>query len=183
MKDISVELCHIYTNSMVEQEHELSKLIALPMLEGYENSNTSFSIAILIDDYSFPDPSFDYNAFHKWLDLDKYSVRTCRESQLIPYCDNMLKLLPENERKRLIDYIRVKKKYPCSLFIATWYLIRLGKIPSVLIPKEDTASKLLNVLPESFKEFEDEGIRLIATTKYSKAAKDILNLYIQGRKI
>ena len=60
-----------------------------------------------------------------------------------------------------------KKKYPCSLFIASWYLLRIGKIESPMFPKELVAEKLINILPESFKPFEEKALEIIRSTKYS----------------
>ena len=39
-------------------------------------------------------------------------------------------------KNELTSWITFNKKYPCSLFIATWYLIRLGKIESGILKKD-----------------------------------------------
>lgn len=75
------------------------------------------------------------------------------------------------------------KKYPCSLFIAAWYLLRLGKIKSPLFPTKLVSDELINVLPESFKPFKDKGLEIIASTKFAKSVDSIHYKFFSGRLI
>ena len=103
-----------------------------------------------------------------------------RESQLISYCDQVIqRIKDEKEKRNLKDYIVSTKKYPCSLFIATWYLIRLGYIDSILLPETEVALNLINILPESFRPFEERGFEIIRNTPYSEALKNIENRYFE----
>ena len=156
MKKISIEYAHIYTNSEIENEHKL----AISYLKPYSNEENS--LVVMIDDYSFPDPTFDYKKFSNWLiENNSKPNLVVRESQLIPDCDYVLSLVEDDETKNnLVSYIK-KGKYPCSLFIATWYLIRLGCIESDIFPQQEQALKLLNILPESFKPYEEKGLSII----------------------
>ncbi len=179
MKKLSVEYAHIYTNSEINKEHE----VALEYLNPYVN-NVENSLVVMIDDYSFPDPTFDYDNLSNWLAENNAKPNiVIRESQLIPDCDYVLNLVREIQLKSdLISYIK-KGKYPCSLFIATWYLIRLGCIDSKIFPKEETAKNLLNILPESFKPFEEKGLDIIRATQYSGMIDNIKYQFIKGREI
>src|SRR3989344_1290027 len=116
MKDVSIEYAHIYTNSKIGEEHELSLRELAKVREGNE------SLVVMIDDYSFPDPTFDYDSFTAWLAEQGHEPNVVmRESQLIPQCDEVLKLMGEGKLKEeIIEYIKAKK-YPCSLFISAWY--------------------------------------------------------------
>ena len=179
MKKISIEYAHIYTNSEIKYEHEA----ALKYLKPY-TADEQNSLVLMIDDYSFPDPTFDYNLFNKWLveNNSKPSI-LIRESQLIPDCDRVLSLINDNQlRKDLVSYIR-KGKYPCSLFIATWYLIRLGCIDSKIFPKSEQAESLLNILPESFKPYEKKGLEIISSTDFAGKVININYQLIPGRNI
>ncbi|MGK3946355.1 hypothetical protein ABK046_49375, partial [Streptomyces caeruleatus] len=73
------------------------------------------------------------------------------------------------------------KKYPCSLFIASWYLLRLGHVSSPMFDKNLVAKKLINILPESFKPFEDKAIEIIEATQSASAKDQIDNRYFKGR--
>ena len=123
MKDVSIEYSHIYTNSKIGEEHELSLKTLSEVREASE------SLVVMVDDYSFPDPTFDYESFSLWLAEHGHAPDlVMRESQLIPLCDEVLALLTdETLKEQIVSYIKVKK-YPCSLFIAAWYLLRLGKL-------------------------------------------------------
>lgn len=184
MKDISVEYAHIYTNRKVGQEQELSLTILGEFKEKLESEKRTSCLLIMIDDYSFPDPSFDYVEFSAWLaDKGHSPDLILRESQLIPACDIILRLLTDERLKQEIsDYIKVKK-YPCSLFIATWYLLRLGHIEHVIYDKALISKKLINILPSSFKPFEDRALEIIGSTPFAEAVKNIEYKFFEGRLV
>jgi len=178
MKKNSIEYAHIYTNSKIDQEH----LVSLKELgKVYENND---SLVVMVDDYSFPDPTFDYDSFINWLGYNGYKPHLIlRESQLIPLCDQVIKLVKDIKlKKELIAYIKIKK-YPCSLFIAAWYLLRLGKLEYSVFPKQEYSENLINILAESFKPFEDRAIEILSATKYKDVVSNIKNIYISGREI
>ncbi len=178
MKNLSIEYAHIYTNDKIGEEHELS----LKVLDELQKEDAA--LVIMVDDYSFPDPEFNYGELFGWLSERGHKPDLMiRESQLIPLCDEVLKFIEDKKLKEEIaGYVRAKK-YPCSLFIATWYLLRLGKIESTLFPKDLVAEKLVNILPESFKPFEEKGIEIIRSTKFADSADKIEWKYFEGRKI
>jgi hypothetical protein len=182
MQDVSVEYAHIYTNNKVDEEHKTSLNILNELKD--ELTGQSLSLVVLVDDYSFPDPTFNYEEFSGW--LGEHNLRPdlmFRESQLIPACDQVLQMVDDAKLKEEItDYIKAKK-YPCSLFIAAWYLVRLGHIPFTAFPGELVAKKLINILPESFKPFEDKGLEIIASTKFAEAVDKIEYKFFEGRLI
>lgn len=179
MKDVSIEYAHIYTNTQIGDEQELS----LKALNEINEEEESFMV--LVDDYSFPDPSFDYDSFLSWLDGHGHHPDVAmRESQLIPLCDEVLKLVQDDALKNQITaYVQNKKKYPCSLFIAAWYLLRFGVLQHPDFPETEYAARLINILPESFKPFEDKGFEIIRSTPHATLADKIENRYFQGRLI
>lgn len=178
MKDVSIEYAHIYTNSKIGEEQELS-LKALG-----EIREASESLVVMIDDYSFPDPTFDYESFTAWLAENGHKPNVVmRESQLIPLCDQVLSMLQDDDLKdEIVSYIKAKK-YPCSLFIASWYLLRLGKLSHSAFSESEYAKRLVNILPESFTPFEDKGFEIIHATLHADCADLIENRYFKGRLI
>ncbi|TAK88913.1 hypothetical protein EPO04_02250 [Patescibacteria group bacterium] len=184
MTKVSVEYAHIYTNQQIAEEHQVSLQVLSGVTQELENAGKSSSLVVLVDDYSFPDPSFDYSKFSEWLETQGFKPDLLfRESQLIPVCDEVLSLVNDTQLKTQInDYIRAKK-YPCSLFIAAWYLLRLGKIQSQLYPVALQSDELINILPESFKPFEDKGLEIIKATKFANAADSISYKFLPGRLI
>lgn len=182
MKTISVEYAHIYTNSHISEEHEKSLSVLNEVKAAH--SDAKINLVVMVDDYSFPDPTFDYNEFGVWLEQRGHKPNLMiRESQLIPLCDKVIEMINDDELSlSIVDYVKAKK-YPCSLFIAAWYLARLGYLESSLVPKELVSDSLINVLPESFRPFEDKGLEIIAATAYADATKRIEYKFIEGRLI
>lgn len=182
MKDVSIEYAHIYTNNRIDEEHSTSVEILGDLK--LELGDKSTSLVVMVDDYSFPDPTFDYDAFVVWLDQQGMKPDILlRESQLIPVCDEVLSLVQDEKLKQEItDYIKAKK-YPCSLFIAAWYLLRLGFIESSIFPAQLKAGKLINILPESFKPFEGKGLEIISATQYAESTEMIEYRFFAGRLI
>lgn len=184
MKDISIEYAHIYTNHQIGREHELSINVLGDLIKNTTAASQTTTLAILIDDYSFPDPTFDYENFSVWLSEKGYKPDVImRESQLIPLCDEVLQAITNQKLKdQLIDYIK-SKKYPCSLFIATWYMLRLGHIQSSIFNRDYCAKSIISILPESFKPFEDKGLEIIHNSTFTGAEARISHRYIEGRLI
>lgn len=184
MRTVSIEYAHIYTNQRISNEHEISVEILAQVKQEVLQAGQDMSLVVMVDDYSFPDPTFDYDEFSSWLSSQGYTPDIMiRESQLIPVCDEVLKLMNNDKLKNQIsDYIKAKK-YPCSLFIAAWYLLRLGKISSPLLPSHLAADELINILPDSFKPFEDKGLEIIASTKHYDVCNKIKYRFLQGRLI
>jgi hypothetical protein len=181
MKDYSIEYAHIYTNSEIDTEQKKS----LDILEKIKNeeSNKELSFVVMIDDYSFPDPTFNYDSFLSWLGDKGHSPDlVIRESQLIPVCDIVLSLIGDMKLKNQITSYIQSKKYPCSLFIATWYLLRLGKIEHNIFPDDLVAKRLINILPKSFAPFEEKGLEIIIST--GLVSEELIeNRYLDGRLI
>ena len=182
MKDISIEYAHIYTNNRIGDEQKLSTEILSEIKKEHEGKE--ISLVVMVDDYSFPDPSFSYDDFAIWLNEKGFKPYiVLRESQLIPLCDEVLKLIKDKELEgQISDYVRAKK-YPCSLFVATWYLLRLGCIKSPIFRNEESAQKLINILPESFKPFEEKAFEIIRATEYADKVNNITNKYFKGRLV
>ncbi len=180
MKDVSIEYAHIYTNNHIGDEHKLS----LDILGEMQKSEKSTSLVVMVDDYSFPDPSFNYEEFIAWLTEKGYKPDIVfRESQLIPLCDELLKIMEDEDLQlQLGDYIRAKK-YPCSLFIAAWYLLRLGHLSYPLFDPQYVSKRLINILPESFRPFEDKALEIITATPFNGAVAHIEHRYFQGRLV
>lgn len=180
--DVSVEYAHIYTNGRVEEEHHLSmEVLGRLRGEGVLAPGVA-SLVVMVDDYSFPDPSFDYDAFLAWLAGEGFPPDVLfRESQLIPLCDEVLRMVADRKlRAQIEDYVRARK-YPCSLFVAAWYLLRLGHLRHPLFPPDLVAARLVNILPESFRPFEEKALEIISKTPAAGELASIEHMYFEGR--
>ncbi|MGB0925365.1 MAG: hypothetical protein ACPGTS_01505 [Minisyncoccia bacterium] len=182
MNDYSIEYAHIYTHQNIDLEHEFSTNI---LKEVFAELSGKKSLVVMVDDYSFPDPGFQYDKLEIYISKKGFSPDlVIRESQLISACDVVLsKILDRKMHKQITSYIISNKKYPCSLFIATWYLLRLGRIESVFFDTNNSAKKLVNILPKSFAPFEDRALDIIRNTEFKEDISNIENRYFEGRII
>jgi hypothetical protein len=57
-RELSIEYSHIYTNQQIGEEHKLSIRELKNALGMYSPHDAV--LTVLIDDYSFPDPTFNY---------------------------------------------------------------------------------------------------------------------------
>ncbi|HSW66232.1 MAG TPA: hypothetical protein VLI54_03790 [Bacillota bacterium] len=184
LKDVSVEYAHIYTNQHISEEHELSIHHLKQIRHELKAKGGTSSLVVMIDDYSFPDPSFSYAKFSRWLKIKGYQPDLLiRESQLIPQCDEVLAIVEDPKLKKQLSDEICTQKYPCSLFVAAWYLLRLGKLHSPLFARHLQAARLINILPESFKPFEDQGLAIIGATPCRDTLSAIEHRYLPGRPL
>lgn len=183
-KDISIEYAHIYTNSQIGEEQKLSLHALSKVYREEQEKEHTVSLVVLVDDYSFPDESFDYKKFLLFLEDHGFKPDIMiKESELIPLADEVLWMIKNDElREQVADYVK-NKKYPCSLFIATWYLLRLGYISSPIFPEHFTARKLINILPKDLKHFEEKALEIIESTRFPEAVYGIEYKYFEGRLI
>lgn len=183
-KKVSVEYAHIYTNQRIAEEQKLSLEVLSRVKYDLSASRDEVSLVVMVDDYSFPDPTFEYDSYTKFLESNGFKPDiVLRESALIPLCDQVISVMADDKLKfSIIEYVRAKK-YPCSLFIAAWYLLRLGLLTQETFKKSLQSDKLINILPESFKPFEDKAIEIISSTKYFDCISMIENMYFEGRLI
>jgi len=61
MKKYSIEYAHIYTNESSTKEHDTCIDILRDATR--DTQKDQISLVVMVDDYSFPDPSFDYDIF------------------------------------------------------------------------------------------------------------------------
>jgi hypothetical protein len=183
-KDVSIEYAHIYTNNKIGEEHELSLGILSTLYKQEEDKEHTISLVVLIDDYAFPDSSFDYVSFSNWLqEMGFMPDVMLRESQLVSLAEEVRWLIKDDElRGKVSDFIRTKK-YPCSLLTATWYLLRLGYLSSPLFDARFISRTLINILPLDFKPYEEKALEIIRLTKFAQAANQIQYKYFEGRMV
>ncbi len=184
MNDVSVEYAHIYTNQKIGDEHRLSLRRLGEIRRNLTEHKRSYSLVIMVDDYSFPDPTFDYDKFINWLAQNGHRPDVViKESSLRETCDELLEIITDGTlQDDLKRYVR-EKKYPCSLFIAAWYLLRLGHLKSDIFDVANQAKTLVNILPTSFKPYEAKGLNIIKNTPFFEAVNDIQYEFLDGRSI
>jgi hypothetical protein len=161
--DFSIEYCHIYTNQSFSNEN-FASIQELERIKQRILPDGTCQLVIMVDDYS-PRVSdvFDYASFINRLDQKNAMPSVLiNESDLLSQNETVIGWIKDNKlRKRLTRYIKKTGRHPCSLFIASWYLMRLGWL--IPIGGITPAKKLVNILPSRFKEHEGLAREIIAS--------------------
>ncbi len=185
---LGIEYAHIYIDQQYSDEHELG-IDELKSCIKSAGKHAKITKVVLIDDYSpgIVVKRFDADAFiQKLADSNAKPDVVVFESKLVAYCERTIELV-ENKRvkKNLLSYYETRKKYPCSLFIASWYLLRLGvfgrpDIDCVLGSAEQLLSdRLITILPDNFETPEQHAIDIIRATKHADQTANIQQLYFE----
>lgn len=179
--DYSIEYCHIYTNEDVSDDHIASVEALQEIVDEFHRQGTTYNLCVLIDDYSFPETSltFDYDRLLQWLTEQQAAPHfLINEASLVRAADEVTGLITDQQRRRTLQKYIKHKRYPCSLFIATWYLARLGRLRTVAESEIPHATRLINILPERFDPFESEARDILSATPYVDVLNCITNKYI-----
>lgn len=175
----SIEYSHIYSDEQVGREH-VASLAALEQLRtDCDRRGVTHELCVLVDDYSRPETTFDLSAFSNRLGhLGAQPNFVTMESELVAAADEVVGLIESGRRRRSLARYIDRKGYPCSLFISTWYLSRLGKLRHVPISVTSTADRLINILPVRFMPVEAQAEDIIADTPWRHLLDKITNTYI-----
>lgn len=187
MNNYGIEYAHIYTdqsfsNEQVKGINELKNLERRLQKRGFSTSRL-----VLVDDHS-PTISFDRFNFNSFLRHLKTSNAlpdvVVMESEIAKYCESTLNLINDNRLKwQLERYIESRKKIPCSLFIAAWYLLRLGAFGQENVnvvygnSEKIFSSKIITILPDSFQTPESNASEIINATKFKSLNNRIERIF------
>lgn len=161
----SIEYCHVYIDKGVDE----TVTDSFDVLSSVIKDLDEYQLVVMVDDYS-PQivDNFDYKGFLTLLGRNN-SVPSLmiKESALVSINREIVnKIKDTKEGKELTKYIEDCSKYPCSLFIASWYAYRLGvmtgDIDTVLDTGFKPADKLINILPRHFEPFEKKAQKILA---------------------
>lgn len=178
MKDYSIECAKDYKSS----ESDKILLSELKTLKAnLADEGKTFSQVLLVDDSTYPDKSYDLHNAVSWLESANLKPDLVfRESQLKDACDEVLKIIDFDKLDPMLaKHLQGDKKYyNPSLYLAVWYLVRLGYLKHDQCDKDGCANKLINILPSSF-ELDDGGaLEIIKATPYSEAALKVENRFV-----
>ncbi len=187
MRDYTIEYAHIYTDQQFSGEQVLGIRELKKIEEKLQKQGKTSSRIILIDDYS---PGISFSRFNtkdflKKLEISEASPDVVvKESSLLEYCQKTIDLIENHKvKKKVISYIETRQKFPCSLFIATWYLLRLGafgkpQIETLVGESDDLFSeKVVSILPDSFQTPEDNAIEIIRATKFKDLIEKVEKVF------
>jgi len=182
----SIEYCHVYTDKGVDEQAENSITILKDVLKDIREEE--FELAVMVDDYTPANCEFSYKQFIEFISARNATPSILiKESSLLLMNEVTLNRMPEGKLKQsYITYISGKGLHPCSLFVATWYLIRLGwiqpgKLETVIDTGFRVADRLINILPVHFLEAENKASKILRSIGVP-VSKLITNIYIEDKK-
>lgn len=188
-KSYSVEILHVYSDEVFNEEHRHGANAALTELR---TLSEDYSTVMLIDNYNPENKDFDLASFmlsakNSGVAMDHVAF----EADLVDYYSTVLAMMPNNKfRRRYEKYVAKNNKIPCSFLTAIWYLLRLGLLPykegmvtSCTGRAFEPAERLINILPERFSPTEEKAIAIIEQTPHRAALEKIKNVYHHSPKM
>lgn len=186
--DYSIEYAHIYVDKLFGEEQKKSLQELQRLIDKLDKKKQSYTLTVLIDDYNPTRHRLDTKDF-----LDKLKELGYKpdfvgfESRLSPEKDFLLKEMSPKKRREYQNYIAKSGKIPCSLFIAIWYLKRLGFIKTrgeevISLNKKNkpfTAKKLITILPQKYQAVERKGQKIIESTKFKNCLENISDIFFK----
>jgi hypothetical protein len=177
-KELSIECAKDYR----DDSRDAALIEALQQrLQLINSQGVSYSQTLLVDDTSYADKAFELAGAVRWLEDESLTpVIIFQESDLKDSCDSLLESVNfGNLPPELSDILRSERKYSCaSLFLAVWYLIRLGYLDHPHFPKSQIGERILNILPASFIPDDNGALDILRTTQYAEAVEKVENIYI-----
>jgi hypothetical protein len=186
--DYNIEYAHIYADKSFGNEQIKSVEKLKKVTTELDKKKKSYVSVVLIDDYNPEKCSLDNKKFLERLgNLGPKPDFVGFESRLYPDKDFILKEMSSKKRREYENYIEKSKKIPCSLFIAIWYLKRLGFIKTrneELIPlnkknKPFVAKNIITILPEEYRDVEKKGLKIIESTRFNNCLNNISDIFFK----
>lgn len=181
LADYSIEYCHIYYDDPFGYE----QIKSIEKFNELKNSllidDQIYQIVVMVDDYSLDKVhKFDPDYFQRHINAHNGEKSVIiSESSLIKLNMLTLNLISDYKlQKNTARYIE-SVRHPCSLFIATWYLMRMGYIGD--FPKIMAAKKLISILPEKYRPSEQKADEILSTIiGQNEVESRILRIYVSN---
>jgi hypothetical protein len=174
--EISVEFAHVYADEQLGAEQDLSAVEAARISAEHDDVQR----VVLVDDYNAVVAPQRLGALLAELrELAPPEDVIASEAALAPAAQMLLRSMAAGRERRSIErYVRDRRRWPCSLLTAAWYLVRLGELPAPerLFLTSDPlrpAAELVNLLPARFGESERRAMALLGASSFAACASRI----------
>ena len=204
MIDYSIELAHVYADESIRDEQIRSLVEGARIIKELSTSSKSFSVSILIDDYSVPTFTVDTN---RLIDLAKshgilidFIVKEARLSAVADLLKEInpgvlsteefpkagkhsLVLTNKGEKIGIRDYFSGHQKNTCASLIAVWQLARLGVYElekETFIKRSEkpfSAARTITVLPEKYRESENKATIILKNSNFAHLVDKIEHVF------
>lgn len=181
MFDYNVEFAHIYSDEQFSKEQLLSIERAKVVAKDIAAKKAAF--VVLVDNYN-PKEVDALNIQDYISTVEKFfSSKIAFVALEADLCKGAMALHNEMQgrlQKSYGSYIEKRKKIPCSLLTAYWYLVRLG----VYSPPQEfdrewrySAKRIINILPDKYIDIEKKTCKIIENTKHKNVVGKIESIF------
>jgi hypothetical protein len=181
--EYGIEFFHIYTDEHIGDVHNAS----LQYLQAAKQAwHFNYKLVVLIDNYNPTEHVLTAGTVLDYLSANDASPDYwAYEGDMVINAQRLLDNLTSPKLQRnYTHYVEQHGKYPCSLLTATWYLTRLGALPSEGIISSVAAdtdytpvNRLINILPQDYRSVEKRARELVAKSIYADYADHIQDLF------
>jgi hypothetical protein len=179
---VSIEFFHIYTDEVVDKEKLESLQIYRDLIKSF---TTPYYSCILIDDYT-PKVHYSENIIQTKDSVNRFMLEEGIKLNVMQYesdlsndCELVLNKIHHKDAKNYRRLIEKNGYLPCSLFVLTWYLLRLGVIKSetIQLPRSE---KLVNILPIRYKAVDEIVLKALQRSAFSYIIPSIEGKYFES---
>ena len=180
----SIEFFHIYTNESLDEEKMTSINEYKKLLSTFKSS---FNTCILIDDYT-PRVNNSLEILTSKESLYTYlksiglnNISLYYESELEFVAREVIKEFHHRDKKRYEQLISDRGYIPCSLFVISWYLLRLGYYKEFFSPLLISGDEIINILPIRYKQIDDIVMSVLKRSKkFNITLNKIHSIYFES---
>ncbi len=178
MNRYSIECSQPYSDNPLN--HNATKAALEGLLKRIQREGATASLVALVDDTTHENPDYDFDNYARWLHTNGFEPDSvAHESAIRPASDQLLNAIDFTKlNSETASALQSENKYTSQLFIAAWCLLRLGYIEDNSFDKSLQAEKLVNVLPLSFKEGEEQSLDIIRATPFAEAVDKIEYIFV-----
>lgn len=169
----SIESALPYTESL----NELSGSFAAAykgLIKKLEKEDKRFTRVLLVDDVT-NDGGEGYNLdnYTTASTLSESNTLVMRESMLNDLADSVYSEMRTRFSSEDEEEIKSESGYSSPFYIAVWTLLRLGYLSHPDFPAEQVSERIINILPESFREGEEKSLALVRKSQFPEAADKV----------
>lgn len=144
------------------------------LIKKLEEEDKRFARVLLVDDvthdggegYSLD----DYTAASTLSGPDTFVMR---ESMLNGIADSVFSEMQTRLSNEELEQVNGEGGYSSPFYIAVWTLLRLGYLSHPDFPAERVSERVINILPESFREGEEISLTLVRKSQFPEAANRV----------
>jgi hypothetical protein len=172
--DYSVECALPYALDLSDEQQKF-ELAFNGLANRIRESGQTFHRVLLVDDVTNEaGEGFDLNAYSNASANNNTLVM--RESMLNELAGSLLEQVDLSHDE--ITELKTEAGFSSPFYIATWTLLRLGYLEHPDFPPEQISARIANVLPENFREGEEESMRIISNTPFRQAVEQVEYTYV-----